>query len=125
MRAALPPRRPRRRLFGAPGVTRVVALVAALGQLLVAGAAWLDAVGDRDRTPIAHVEQSGTSKHQAHVEATCVFCVAQHLTATPALWAAGGDEQPPEPAPSVTRGVERPLPGPRATHLSRAPPTEA
>ncbi|MFL5577379.1 MAG: hypothetical protein ACJ79S_15580 [Gemmatimonadaceae bacterium] len=125
MAAALPPRRPRRRPFGGAGVTRVVALVAAIGQLLVAGAAWLDAVGDRGRILAAHVEESGTSQHRAHVDSTCVFCVAQHLTATPALRSGGGDERPPEPAPAVARGVARPLHGTRATHLSRAPPFEA
>jgi hypothetical protein len=103
-------------------LTRFVAIVAALGQLLVAAAAWADAAGDRGGDARPHVEQDGTRLHRAHVESECALCAAQHLIARPPA-AAHGD-LPTQPA--ARRGNQTVATAPAVVaggvHLSRAPP---
>src|SRR5512133_3062213 len=58
--------------------SRLVALGVAVGQLLVAVAAWADAAEGRpDARP--HVERDGTRLHHAHVESDCALCAVQHI----------------------------------------------
>src|SRR5512133_2491175 len=60
-------------------LTRLIALVVMLGQLLVASAAWADAATEGVADARPHVEQDGTQLHHAHVESQCALCAAQHL----------------------------------------------
>ena len=124
MRAAPAPHTRLRRALPAR-LSYVVALLATIGQLLVVGAAWLDAAANDGPQAGPHIEQAGVGLHHAHVEDTCLLCAAQHL-----LGAA--------PSPASGRPIAlRPMPapaGPLATapraelwgaHLSRAPPAES
>ena len=121
MRAAPPCRRHPR----PSRLIRFVALVAALGQLLVAVAAWADAAADRGGDARPHVEQDGTRLHHAHVESQCALCAAQHLIARPPP-----PRQGEGPSQTFARGGSHAVaaaPAVPATgvHLSRAPPTES
>lgn len=101
---------------------RFAALVAALGQLVVAFAAWGEAVADRGGDARAHIEQDGTRLHHVHVESQCALCAAQHLVARPS--AASSGELPARPALLVGTHLFTAAPAPteRGVHLSRAPP---
>ena len=100
----------RRRVPRPSRLTRLVALVAALGQLLVAVAAWADAAVDR----------AGDAR--PHVESDCALCAAQHVIAAPPSNHGAVPAQPAvhwanqtlASAPAVVAG---------GAHLSRAPPT--
>ena len=112
----------RRRVPRPSRLTRVVALVSALWQLLVAVAAWADAAVDRTGDARPHVEQDGTRLHRAHVESDCALCAAQHVIAAPPANHGAVPTQPAlywanqtlASAPAVVAG---------GVHLSRAPPT--
>ena len=115
---------PDRRRYAPPSrLFRFVALVAALGQLVVAVAAWADAAADRGGDARPHVEQDGTRLHRAHVESECALCAAQHLIARPPP-AARGDLPAPLPARLVNQtAAAAPALFAAGAHLSRAPPT--
>ena len=71
-----PPRRP------ATAVWRLLTLLAVVGQLLSASAAWLDfSSGGRDQR--AHVESAGTQLHFVHDDAECALCALMHLGGIP------------------------------------------
>ena len=104
-------------------LTRLVALVAAVGQLVMAVAAWADAAADRGGDARPHVEQGGTRLHRAHVESECALCAAQHLIARPPP--ADRGDAPANPAARLGNQTAACAPAVVAggVHLSRAPPT--
>jgi hypothetical protein len=100
---------------------RLLTILAAVGQLLVVGATWLDSTaGGRDER--AHVEGAGTRLHYVHDDGACEFCALQHLASVPTE----ERRRPPTAAPAegAPAGAEdRPVSGPHArTTRSRAPP---
>ena len=104
-------------------LTRLVALVAAVGQLLVAVAAWADSAGATGDAR-SHVEQAGTRLHHAHVESDCALCAAQHIGAAPAPRAVAPPHVAARSVPPVNRGVAQVASRGRGLHPPRAPPTE-
>ena len=103
-------------------LTRIVALVAALGQLLVAVAAWADAAdGALDARP--HVEQDGTRLHHAHVESECALCAAQHIVSPPAQRSPGPPRIAAAPFAPVATVAAVPATHARSLYPPRAPPS--
>ena len=124
MRAAPAPHSHPRRALPAR-LSNVVALLATIGQLLVVGAAWLDAAANDGPQAGPHIEQAGVGLHHAHVESTCLLCAAQHRAGA-APPASGGTPMVLRPAAAP---ADRPATAPRSelwgAHLTRAPPTES